>query len=82
MLQMGFCAESHKPWERDVVPMPDPPEEHLRRALLDLQEAHRRYVSGFGRPDAAETAAKDADEARAQAARWGAIARARTKLDE
>lgn len=52
------------------------PEEHLRRALLDLRDAHQRYVRAYGRPDEAEAAAHKADEARSQAARWGALARA------
>lgn len=59
---------------------PDTPEEHLRRALLELQDANRRYVAGFGRPAEAESAAQAADEARAEAARWGALARAASTL--
>lgn len=62
------------------MPAPESPEEHLRRALLDLQDAHRRYVSGFGHAAEAEEAARAADDARAQAARWGALARATTTL--
>jgi hypothetical protein len=63
--------------------MPDPasPEEHLRLALLDLQKAHRDFVAGFGRPEA-DRAAREADEARAQAARWAALSRAKTLLGE
>lgn len=61
---------------------PTEPEEHLRRALLDLQEAHRRYVADYGRVEAAESAARQADDARAQAARWGALARASAKLSD
>lgn len=59
---------------------PETPEEHLRRALLDLQDAHRRYVAGFGRSSDVEEAARAADDARAQAARWGALARASSTL--
>lgn len=61
---------------------PEPPEEHLRRALLDLQDAHRQFVRSYGRPDEAETAARHADEARAQAARWGALARGAARIGE
>ncbi|HVM46133.1 MAG TPA: hypothetical protein VM582_09380, partial [Candidatus Thermoplasmatota archaeon] len=58
------------------------PEEHLRRALLDLQTAHRDFVRSYGRRDQAEAAARQADEARAQAARWGALARGAAALGE
>lgn len=59
---------------------PATPAEQLRRALMDLQEAHRAYVARFGDARAAEIAARHADEARAQAARWGALARAAGRL--
>lgn len=78
----GLGAENHK--LRQVhprrVPVPDDPQEHLRRALLDLQEAHRRFVADYGRTESAEAAAREADDARAQAARWGALARASARL--
>lgn len=65
-----------------MVEAPSPtPEEHLRRALLDLQDAHRRFVSAYGRPHEAELAAHRADEARSQAAHWGALARAASALE-
>lgn len=59
-----------------------PPEEHLRRALLDLQDAHRSFVRSYGHPDQAEAAARLADEARSQAARWASLARAADRLGE
>lgn len=59
-----------------------PPEEHLRRALLDLRDAHQHYVRAYGRPSEAEAAAHKADEARLQAARWAALARATERLGE
>ncbi|HET6404732.1 MAG TPA: hypothetical protein VFH78_08795 [Candidatus Thermoplasmatota archaeon] len=59
------------------------PEEQLRRALLDLEAAHRDFVRAYGRRDGeAEVAARHADEARSQAARWGALARAAERLGE
>ena len=60
--------------------VPDSPEEHLRRALLDLQEAQRHFVRTYADPAQAEQAARLADDARAQAARWGALARAAGSL--
>lgn len=60
---------------------PDSPEEQLRQALLDLQEAHRQFVRSYAHPDAAEVAAQQADAARVQAAQWGAIVRASAHLD-
>ena len=61
---------------------PPSPEEQLRRALMDLQEAHRQFVASYAHPDEAEAAAQTADAARAQAAQWGAIVRASSKLDD
>lgn len=58
------------------------PAEQLRLALLDLQEAHRHFVRNYARPDAAELAAKQADDARTQAARWGALVRATDALHD
>lgn len=58
------------------------PEEQLRRALLDLEAANRDFVRAYGRPGQAEAAARLADEARMQAARWGALARAADRLGE
>lgn len=57
---------------------PESPDEHLRRALLDLEAAHRQFVRSYGHPAQAEAAARDADQARAQAAHWAAIAREAT----
>lgn len=66
-----------------MVEAPSPtPEEQLRRALLDLADAHRSFVRAYGRPDEAELAAHRADEARTQAAHWGALARASSRLGE
>jgi hypothetical protein len=59
---------------------PERPDEHLRRALVDLQEAQRRFAATHGRPGA-DVAAKGADEARAQAARWATLARAATRIE-
>ena len=58
------------------------PEEHLRRALLDLRDAHQHFVRAYGRPDEAEAAAHKADEARLQAAHWATLARAAERLGE
>lgn len=63
-----------------MVEVPPTPEEHLRRALLDLQQAHRLFVAAYGRPNEAEEAAHRADEARSQAAHWAALARAAAAL--
>ena len=64
-----------------MVEAPSPtPEEHLRRALLDLQDAHRHFVRAYGRPGEAEEAAVRADEARSQAAHWATLARASSTL--
>lgn len=66
-----------------MVEAPSPtPEEHLRRALLDLQRANVAFVRAYGRPDEAEEAAHRADEARSQAAHWAALARAATRLGD
>lgn len=61
---------------------PPSPEEQLRRALLDLQEAHRQFVRSYAHPSEAEEAAHQADLARAQAAQWGAIVRASSRLGD
>ena len=60
------------------------PEEHLRKALVDLQKAQRDYIASFSRdvPASPERAARDADEARLQAQRWGALARGASTLEE
>lgn len=63
-----------------IMPAPESAEEHLRRALLDLQAAQLRFVRSFADPTQAEDAARHADEARNQAARWGALAREATRL--
>jgi len=54
------------------------PEEHLRRALIDLQQAQRDYIASFqrGEPRSPEQVALEADAARLQAQRWGALVRA------
>lgn len=59
------------------------PEEHLRRALVDLQQAQRAYIESFQRGEhpAPDEAARDADAARLQAQRWGTLVRAAQKLD-
>lgn len=59
------------------------PEEHLRRALIDLQQAQRDYIAAFQRGEAItpDDAARDADAARAQAQRWGSLVRASARLD-
>lgn len=57
------------------------PEEQLRLALLDLQNANLAFVRHYADPEEAERAAKSADDARHQAARWGALIRASEVLD-
>lgn len=60
------------------------PEEHLRRALVDLQEAQRAYIASFQRGDHArpDEVARSADAARQQAQVWGNLVRAAQKIDD
>ena len=60
------------------------PEEHLRRALVDLQKAQREYIASFARdePTSPARAAQEADEARMQAQRWAALARGAATLED
>ena len=61
---------------------PVQPTEQLRLALLDLQQAQRDFVESYAHRADADRAAKHADEARVQAARWAAIVRATELLEE
>lgn len=61
---------------------PPGPEEHLRQALRDLQAAQREFATTYGQAARADAAARTADEARAQAARWASLARAANKLTD
>lgn len=61
---------------------PPSPAEQLRIALLDLQQASRDYAEHYADPSQAELAARVADEARHQAARWATLLRASERLDE
>ena len=60
---------------------PDSAEERLRRALLDLQAAQVQFVRSFADPQEAEAAAREADEARSQAAHWASIARQAIRIN-
>lgn len=61
---------------------PESAEEHLRRALLDLQAAQVQFVRSFADPAQAEAAAREADEARSEAARWAALTREAPRSDK
>lgn len=58
------------------------PEEGLRQALVELQKAQRAYAAAFSQGVAREEAAHAADDARVQAAQWGALVRAAAENDE
>lgn len=68
--------------KRATLPMaaPESAEEHLRRALLDLQAAQLQFARSFADPQQAAEAAREADEARSQAAHWASIARQAVRI--